>query len=409
MKITCLNILFFLTICISSAQIKVEGIVKDSLNQPLVLANVVAINKVTKILDSYGMTNDEGYYKIFLKPNTEYILQVSYIGMTTQEHPLNIKDKSIVQNFILASDNMLDTIEIVYEIPIVVKGDTLIYNADSFKNKADKKLGDVLNKLPGVEVNDDGEIEVDGIAVRKVMVEGKDFFDGDSKLATQNIPSDALDKIEVLKNYDEVGQLRNVRNNEESIAINIKLKKGKKYFWFGEVTAGLGLDERYLAHPKLFYYSPKYSLNVITDLNNIGETPFTRRDYFKFSGGVRGSNRNSGTSFNVETSDIGFLTLQNNRARSIDTKFGAINFNYAPKKTWDISGFAIYSGNETRVDQNSAITYNNIDTPDEITRSNTNQKTDLGLFKLSSKYIPNSKHHLDYDLFGRVSKQTTIR
>ena len=100
------------------------------------------------------------------------------------------------------------------------------------------------------------------------MVEGKDFFDGDTKLATKNIPADALDKVQVLKNYDEVGQLRNVRSNEDNIAINIKLKEGKKNFWFGEVTAGVGPDERYIAHPKLFYYSPKGSINIITDFNN---------------------------------------------------------------------------------------------------------------------------------------------
>ena len=93
-------------------------------------------------------------------------------------------------------------------MPVSVKGDTLIYNADSFKSGTEKKLEDVLNKLPGVEVTEDGEIEVEGKTVTKVMVEGKDFFDGDSKLAVKNIPANALDKIQVLKNHNEVGQLK---------------------------------------------------------------------------------------------------------------------------------------------------------------------------------------------------------
>ncbi|WP_010134246.1 TonB-dependent receptor [Ochrovirga pacifica] len=400
-------ILWLLGTAIGFSQVKVEGIVTDSLQNPLVLANVVAINQNTKMLDSYGMTSDKGAYRLDLKPNTNYTLQISYIGMKPLETFLAIKNTDLTQNFILAADNQLDEVELVYEMPVQVKGDTLIYNADSFSNKTDRKLGDVLNKLPGVEVNDDGEIQVDGITVRKVMVEGKDFFDGDSKLATQNIPSNALDKIEVLKNYDEVNQLRNVRNNDESIAINIRLKEGKKNFWFGEVTAGAGLDERFLAHPKLFYYSPKYSLNLITDLNNIGQVPFTRRDYFKFTGGFRGANRDSGTDFNVESTDIGFLTLQNNRAQSIDAKFAAGNFNYSPTKTWDLSGFAIYSGNKTIISQESSKIYTEgFDQPDENTESNTTQKSDLGLFKISSKYIPNSNNHLDIDLFAKVSKQT---
>ena len=110
-------------------------------------------------------------------------------------------------------------------MPVTIRGDTLIYNADSFKNGTERKLEDVLKKLPGVEINDDGQIEVEGKIVAKVMVEGKEFFDGDSKLATKNIPANAVDKVQVLKTYSEVGQLSGVTNNQDNIAINIKLKR----------------------------------------------------------------------------------------------------------------------------------------------------------------------------------------
>ena len=92
-----------------------------------------------------------------------------------------------------------------------------------------------------------------------------------------NVFNRALSANEVLRNYNEVSQMRGLGNDRDNVAINIKLKEGKKNFWFGEVTAGAGIaDEygddngRYLVHPKLFYYSPKYSINVITDFNNIG-------------------------------------------------------------------------------------------------------------------------------------------
>jgi len=396
------------------AQIKVEGVVKDSIGNPLELANVIAINQETKALDSYGITNDKGRYKLNLKSNVSYNLQVSYIGKKTFEEVINTSSTDIIKDFILQNDNMLDAVELTYEMPVSIKGDTLIYNADSFRRETDKKLEDVLKRLPGVEINDDGEIEVEGKVVEKIMVEGKDFFDGDTKLAIKNIPADAIDKVQVLKNYDEVGQLRSVRSNEDNIAINIKLKEGKKNFWFGEITAGIGLDERYLVHPKLFYYSPKYSINIITDMNNIGEVPFTRRDYFNFSGGFRGLHGNSGTNFNVTSADMGFLTTQNNRAKAIDTKFGAANFSYSPKKTLDLSGFAIYSGTRTEIQQNSVRQYieldnGNISPPDETTTSNTHQKSDLGLLKLSVSYKHNSNNHLDYDVFGRISKQTEFQ
>lgn len=394
---------------LSYSQVKLEGFVNDNTGKPLDLANVVAINQETNVLESFGITNDQGKFKLKLEKNSTYKIQVSYIEMKPFEEILTTKEEDISKNFTLELDTTLDEVELVYEMPVTIKGDTLVYNADSFKTGTEKKLEDVLKKLPGVEINDDGQVEVEGKEVSKIMVEGKDFFDGDTKLATKNIPADALDKVQVLKNYDEVGQLGGVRSNEDNIAINIKLKEGKKNFWFGEVTAGLGPDERYLVHPKLFYYSPKYSLNFITDFNNIGEIPFSRRDYFKFTGGFRGANRNSGTNFNVSSQDMGFLTMRNDRAKAIDTKFGAANLSYSPKKTWDLSGFAIFSGSRIDLEENSTREYVQTEgiqsPPDETTESNTHQKSDLGMFKLSSTYKPNANNHLDYDVFGRISKQ----
>ena len=242
----------------------------------------------------------KGVINLVLKKNAAYKIQVSYIGTKTSEELLETKEETMTKNFILVYDNTLDEIELVYEMPVTIKGDTIVYNADSFNRGTERKFEDVLKNLPGVEINDDGEIEVEGKVVSKVMVEGKDFFDGDSKLAIKNIPSNAVDKVEVLKNYANIGQLSGVTNNQDNIAINIRLKEGKKNFWFGNITAGGGASNKnglYLFQPKLFYYSPEYSINVITDLNNVGEIAFTRRDYFNFTGGFRSPSRQSGTNY----------------------------------------------------------------------------------------------------------------
>jgi hypothetical protein len=403
------NILFILLCFIAqatSAQIKLEGVVRDSVGKPLELANVIALNKASNALESYGITNNEGRFRLALKKNTAYTIKVSFIGLATINDSITTKEADITKDFVMQKDKSLDAVELTYEMPVTIKGDTIVYNADSFKNGSERKLGDVLQKLPGVEVSDEGEIEVEGKTVSKVMVEGKDFFDGDSKLATKNIPADAVDKVEVLKNSNEVSQLRGLGNDQDNVMINIKLKEGKKNFWFGEITGGIGPEERYVANPRLFYYSPKYSVNLITDFNNIGSIPFTRRDYFNFSGGFRSISRNTGTNFNVASSDIGFLTLRNNRAKDINSKFGAANFSYSPIKTWDLSGFAIYSGSRTELQENSINNYIDENTPDEITRTTTRQKSDLGLFKLSSSYKPNSNNQMDYDFFAKVSQQT---
>ena len=404
-------LLLFLVAGHAFAQIKVEGIVKDSIGNPLELANVIAINQETKALESYGITNDKGYYRLALTKNTTYTLQVSYIGMKTFSEILATKEEDINKDFSLESDTSLDEIELTYEMPVTINGDTLTYNADSFNKGTERKLEDVLKNLPGVEINDDGQIEVEGKVVSKVMVDGKDFFDGDSKLATKNIPSNAVDKVQVLKNYAEIGQLSSVTNNQDNIAINVKLKEGKKNFWFGNVTAGGGVSQDnslYLVQPKLFYYSPKYSVNLIGDLNNTGEVAFTRRDYFNFSGGFRAPSRQSGTNLNLGNNNLGFLSMQNNRAKDIITKFGAANFSYSPQKTLDISGFAIFSNTKTELQENNTIKYTDesLGIPNESTESNTIQNSDLGMLKFSTKYKPNVNNELDYDILGRVSKES---
>lgn len=406
------SILLLLVVASTSfAQIRVEGVVKDSIGAPLELANVLAINQDTKTMDSYGITNDKGRYKLDLKSNTKYTIQVSYIGMKTANEILETTDQNVIKDFSMEFDNALDAVELTYEMPVTVKGDTLVYNADSFNKGTERKLEDVLKNLPGVEINDDGQVEVEGKVVSKVMIDGKDFFDGDTKLATENIPANAVDKVQVLKNYSEVGQLSGVTNNQDNIALNIKLKEGKKNFWFGNVTAGGGdADENalYLLQPKLFYYSPKYTINIIGDFNNTGEVAFTRRDYFNFSGGFNRPSQQSGTNINLGSNNLGFLTLQNNRAKDINTKFGAANFSYSPNKRLDISGFAIFSNSKIDLQENQDVQYTDPDLgiPDESTISNTTQRSDLGMLKLSAKYKPNVNNQLDYDILGRISKES---
>ena len=391
-----------------------QGVVKDSIGQPLELANVIAINQSTQALESYSITSADGKYKLGLSKASVYTIQVSYIGMKTISNVMNTAALDIDKDFTLYQENALDEIELTYEMPVTVKGDTIVYNADSFKNGTERKLEDILEKLPGVEVTDDGEIEVEGRIVSKVMVDGKDFFDGDSKIATKNIPSNAVDKVEVLKNYAEVSQLRSVTNNQDNVAINIKLKSGKKRFWFGNVTAGIGDSDNealYLAQPKLFYYSPEYSINLIADLNNVGEIAFNRRDFNNFTGGFRAPSSSSGTNLNLGDNTLGFLNLQNNRAKDVNTKFGAANFSYSPKKTLDLSGFAILTSSRVEIEQNTFKRYTNpnFNIPDETTQSQTNQKSDLGLLKLSAKYIPDSSNQLDYEILGRLTKEDQLQ
>ena len=384
-------------------QITITGVVKDSLGGTLDMANVVAINQETKTLDGFGITDPNGRYKVNVKSNTTYSLKFSYLGFQPKELLIEVKDADLQRDITLIeqSEN-LDEVEVVYEMPVTIKGDTIVYNTDSFVTGTEKKLEDVLKKLPGVEINDDGEIEVEGKKVTKVMVDGKDFFDGDSKLAAKNIPANALDKVEVLRNFSEVSQLKGVTNNDDNVALNIKLKSGKEQFWFGEITGGIGLDDRFLAHPRLFFYSPKYSINILTDVNNIGELPFTSRDYRNFTGGFRSRTGSTGTSFSVGDGGLGLSQLQNNRAKEINSRFGAVNFSYSPNKSLDLSGFAIYSYSNTELQTLSTRSFISSNQT-EVTTTGTDQTSNLGLLKFSTSYKPSANLQVEYDVLAKFS------
>ena len=405
---TYLTLAIVLISSIGLSQVKLQGVVRDSLGTPLELANVIAINKQSSALESFSVTTEDGKYLLSLSKNQTYNMQVSYIGMKTFEQEISTQDIDITKDFNLSLDNTLDAIELSYEMPVTVRGDTLIYNADSFTNGSERKLEDVLKNLPGVEVNEDGQIEVEGKVVNKLMVNGKDFFDGDTKLASKNIPSKAVDKIQVLRNYSEVGQLSGVTNNQDNVAINIKLKEGKENFWFGTVTAGGGgseEDELYIAQPKLFYYSPKFSLNFIGDLNNTGESALSRRDIRGFGGGFRAPSNTSGTSINLGDNSLNFLTNQKN-ALEVKNQLGAANFSYSPNQGLDITGFAILNSNRVTSKEISVVQYTDSDLgiPDETTQQTSTQRSDQALFKLSGSFNPNFENQIEYDVLGRLSK-----
>ena len=412
-----LLLIFLSSNTIIYSQIKMSGKVTDSIGNPLELANIILINSESNSLETFAMSDDKGDYKLSLKKNTSYNLQVSYIGMSTFSQMLKTEDFDLSRNFALTQNNQLDAVELTYEMPVVISGDTLVYDADSFKTGTERKLEDVLKNLPGVEINDDGEIEVEGKAVTKIMVEGKDFFDGDSKIASKNIPSNAVDKVQILKNYAEVGQLSSVQNNQDNIAINIKLKKGKDKFWFGNILAGSGESpsytqnqdlDLYIFQPKLFFYSPTYSINVIGDLNNIGEQAFTRRDFWKFSGGFNRPSGKSGTNISLGNNNLSFLQLQNNRAKDINTEFIAINSSFSPSKKLDYSAFLILTNSETEIQQNNITQYVGLseNIPDENTQTNTSQTSELGIAKFSLKYKPNINNQVDYEVLGRVTNES---
>jgi hypothetical protein len=411
MKKYLLSVLLFVSAISFGQTIKLDGFITDSKAIGLEMANVMAVNRDTKAMDAYAITNDKGKFMLNVKPNTSYTIKISFLGMQNKAVQLNTAAENVTKTFVLEEGGIeLDGVEIVREMPVSIKGDTIVYNADSFKTGTERKLEDVLKRLPGVEVNADGEIEVEGKKVTQLLVDGKKFFEGDTKLGSKNIPADAVDKIQVLRNFNDVSQLKGLENNNDDVAINIKLKSGKKNFWFGDISAGTDFGERFIINPKLFYYSPKTSINMLTNFNNIGDVPFSIRDYFRLTGGSRNTIGKSGTNFNVSSNDLGISTARDNRAANIDNQFGAINVTYQMSKKWSLSTFGVLSSNKTLT---NTVSRNGIFQPNSTNISttenrvdNSNLRNNLAIFKLGSKFKPNTNFQFDYDVVFRKSNQT---
>lgn len=382
------------------------GILTDDKGNPLEMANVLLLNATDNSINTYGFTDESGKYKLKAETNKTYILRLSYFGLQTLDTTIQSNESEALNLGTLAlkaKSIELQQVEIIEEMPISVVGDTIIYKAEAFNTGQERKLEDVLKNLPGFEVDDNGEVKVQGKTVEKVMVEGRDFFDGDTKLATKNIPANAVDKVQVLRDYNDVNPMRGV-DNDDRIALNIKLKDGKKNIFFGDVSAQGGVaannqDARYYGHANLFYYTPKASYNFIGDANNIGEPAFTSQDYFRFNGGLRNLNSRSGSNLNVGNNNFVGPFGRNNRANEVTSKFGAANVSITPSKTFNLGGFAIVSEDVTSLESSVLRRYiqGGNDSLTETLNTNSNQNNLTALGKINATYTPNDKLHVDYD------------
>jgi len=373
---------FIIGICFTNAQtITIKGTVKDSLQNSLAYANVIAKPlDVSKNLQ-FAISGDDGYYKLALTKNDSYTISVSYLGYKTANFEFVATENS--QKNIILKDAPNQLKEVVIELPVTVKEDTITYNTSKFVTGEERKLKNVLNKLPGVEVDKNGGVTVQGKRVTTLLVEGKKFFGGGSKLAVENIPANAIDKVQVIDNYSEIAFLKNVSDTDE-MAMNILLKKDKKQFAFGDIEAGKGNQDFYRTHSNLFYYSPKTNVNFIGNINNTGEKTFTFKDYLSFQGGVSAILRGDGSIYNVSGSDFAQFLETQDLVRS-NNKFGALNITKAVNSKLDVSGYAIFSHskNETLIESiNQYTTF----TEEKENKSNT--RNILGIAKFNIEYAP---------------------
>ncbi len=377
-----LCILFSLT---AFSQTKIfTGVVTDSLNVPLESANVLARPVDDGGSFKFAIADNRGRYRLELDKGFGYDISVSYLGYTPENIVVEKDSELSEYHFKLKSTGIqIDEIVITHKYePIIIKKDTLIYDVGAFASGNERKMKEVLEKLPGVEVDKDGRVTVQGKQVTQMMVEGKSFFGGGTKLAVENIPADALDKIEVIDNFNEVGFLKEVSDSED-LAMNVVLKEDKKKFIFGDIEAGAGNDEFHLLHSALFYYSPNLNLSFIGDINNIGKSVFSYEDLMRFQGGVSSflnSNRRS-------LSNLYSYARDNRDIARNKSQFAALNYGFNLSEKLNVSGFGLFSKLFTQNISKTEIEYlTNQNTTFENRDLNNINRDLLGMFNIKLDY-----------------------
>ncbi|HZH70489.1 MAG TPA: carboxypeptidase-like regulatory domain-containing protein [Flavobacteriaceae bacterium] len=386
-------------------QITLEGKVKDSLGTPLAYANLLAIPQGENTKMSFAITDNNGIYTLKLNAHETYELNISYLGFQKITKEIQLQENT-TQDYVMHEESgTLEEILIKHKVPITIKQDTLIYNVDSFTDGTERKLRDVLKNLPGVEVDRAGNVTVNGKKITTVLVDGKTFFTGDSKLAVNNIPADAAEAIEIIDDYHDIAMFKGLEDSDD-MAMNIKLKEDKKKFVFGDIEAGGGVKNRYVLNPKLFYYSPNTNLSFIGDVNNINENAFTMQDYLQFEGGMSKLMSNPEGYFSLFNSEIArFISTQD--AIENSSRFGAINFRQAISKNTDLSAYAIGAHNKTQTATVSQNQFTDPQNPFLEERTTTNQnRSFFTLGKISLQYTPSFEEELHLNSFFKISDNT---
>ncbi|WP_430411995.1 carboxypeptidase-like regulatory domain-containing protein [Kordia sp.] len=383
-----LTALLLITVLYSSnAQtLTLSGKIQDSIGKPLAFANIIAQSEIEESFN-HAISDEEGRYRLILRKEVNYAITITYLGYRPKKISFK-KNKNHVQNFMLIPNTEeLEQVTLNYTPPIVIKKDTIAYSVSSFVSGKERKLRDVLKKLPGVEVDKDGNVLVRGKKVTKVLVEGKLFFTGNSKLAVNNIPANAVETVVVLDNYSDVAFLKGLEDSDE-MAMNIELKEDKKKFLFGEIETATGITNRYTIHPTLYYYSPKTTVNFIGDLNNIGEKSFTLKDYLDFEGGVSRLLTDSQSYFSLYTNDFARF-LRNRDYTESKQQFGAFNLDKELNDNFSFSSYGIFSNSKTETQESLQNQYIGNDNLNELRERNSQNTITFGIAKASLSYVPN--------------------
>ncbi len=363
---------------------KVKGhLIAGDTNLPLESATVYLERVKDSSLVSYTITDSKGKFEIESKTYDNSLnLYISYVGYGTyvENFEINKPEIDLGKITLEIDDNMLDEVIIKSKAPITVKKDTLEFNVKSFKTKKDATVEDLLKQLPGVEVDDEGKITVNGKSVNKILVNGKPFFGDDPTITTRNLTKDIIEKVQVMDTKTKSEAFSGEEGDQENKTINLTIKEENNRGVFGRLSAGAGTDDRYEFAGMVNLFDNDRRFSVLAGGNNTNSPGFSFGEIQKMFGRGNSISVSSSGAFSIDGRSFG-------GGRGIVTSRN-VGANYAD---------VITDG----VDVSADYFYSKSDSENETTTERENILPDDTRFFTNSRAVDNSdndNHNLNAEL-----------
>lgn len=264
----------------NSKRITVTGTVIDGDDKsPVGQATVQLLSLPDSTMVVGNVTNNNGVFSINARPG-KYVLKISFVGYLTQEKPLQLaagKPSVNIGTVTLPTDAiMLGEAVVVAEAPqVTVSEDTIGYNASAYRTPESAMLEELVKKLPGAEIDEDGNVKVNGKEIKKIMVDGKEFFGGDVKTGLKNLPVDMVEKLKTYDKKSDLSRITGIDDGEEETVLDLTVKKGMNQGWFGNVDLGAGTKDRYMGRAMINRFYDKTQFSIIGSANNVNDQGFS--------------------------------------------------------------------------------------------------------------------------------------
>lgn len=317
----------------------IRGTVHDDTDSPLPGGTVVAMEASDSTLVSFGTTRKDGEFQLRRVPAGDYIVKITFVGFKVHVQKVTVETSDINIGMVKMEEAIAELGELVVteeRIPIIVKADTVVYDASAFKVRAYANVEELLQRLPGIEVERDGTIIAQGEEVQKVLVDGKEFFGDDPKIATKNLQAQAIKKVEVFDKKSDVAEFTGVDDGNEQKTINLQLKDEFKAGYFGSVEGGVGPDQHYDGRVNINRFNETTQLALLGNGTDVGSSGFGDNEFVQLAG-ARGGGGN------------GFSGLSGGLNESWS---GGLNAAHSFKKDSKIEASYFLNGSDNLIDGN---------------------------------------------------------